>query len=168
MYQLIGFPAQTNTSQCREEMRSKDLERDQISTRRNRPHQARLVPAPTPSFRLPRRFAAQTRPLPPPTDWSGQGLEVTRRDNTALAVPVTTQPGCASTIKLPNESTTQNLLPGSRRDTTSLRTPHSISWKQQRGTANSFLRLRLYPKPLTNLKNLLCSSDMCYFPIMRN
>lgn len=27
---------------------------------------------------------------------------------------------------------------------------------------------RLYPKPLTDFRNLLCSSDMCYFPIRRN
>lgn len=27
---------------------------------------------------------------------------------------------------------------------------------------------RLYPKPLIDFRNLLCSSDMCYFPIRRN
>lgn len=92
--------------------------------------------------------------------------EVTRRDDAALAVLVTTQPDCANQMELPNPSTKQSLLLASCWDMTGLRTPRSISWKRQRGTANLFLRL--YPKPLTDLKNLLCSSDMCYFPIMRN
>lgn len=37
-----------------------------------------------------------------------------------------------------------------------------------RGAGGLFPRLKLSPKPLTNLKNLLCSPDTCHFPIVRN
>lgn len=60
------------------------------------------------------------------------------------------------------------LLLASCNNTTGLWIPCSIGWKQQRGTARLVLKAEVLSQTTYHLKNLLCSSDMCYFPIIRN
>lgn len=60
------------------------------------------------------------------------------------------------------------LLLASCDNTTGLWIPCSIGWKQQRGTARLVLKAEVLSQTTYHLKNLLCSSDMCYFPIIRN
>lgn len=52
---------------------------------------------------------------------------------------------------------TPNLFPAQSHGTRGSAFLPLFSWKQQ-----------IFPKPLANSQNLLCSSDMCHFPIMRN